>query len=256
LTDWEGLRFTGVSRRAEELFAELPAPGRAAWDELYRDRAEEMLDRGLRLRRAGDLAEAARRFPTRSVRRRAYDALARLAVARGDFSRAAHALERLTALSNDEELPVMYARLALARSQSGDRAATERVREIAVPHLRSLVPGPRGQEPLRTFLDRMIAAAGPAADATTGWPQFSGNAHGTRLSAEPTRPVTPGWTEPVLTRFQSGRENGPRSSWESESTRPVQPVIAGNSVYLNSGLDVRSIDLPTGLPSWTFVGPW
>lgn len=252
----EGVRFMGVARYAEQMFHDLPAPGRAAWDELYRDKAEELLDRGVRLRRAGDLAEAARRFPSQDVRRRAYDALGRLATARGDFSQAAHALERLTALATEAELPAVLARLALARAEAGNRAGTERVHDLAAPYLRSLVPGPAGPETLRTFLDRMLAAAGPAADASTGWPQFSGNAQGTRLSADPTRPVTPGWSDPVPTKFLPGRENSSRSSWDTDSARPVQPVIAGNSVYLNSGLDVRSIDLPTGLPSWTFAGPW
>lgn len=244
-------RWISAAAQARGLFDLLPPDGRAAWEAAARERAERLLARGLRARRVEDLHAAARRFPARDVLRRAHDALANLALARGDFREAATELSDLLGVVDPPERPEVVARLAVAYAQAGDRAATERTARLAADIKDALVPGPGGHEPLSRFLERMIEASGPDVGAATGWPQYAGDATGTALADPPPRPERRAWDTPLLTLYRSGREN-PDDGYSNQPSEhvPVAPAISRNMVFVNNGLSLVAADLASGRRLW------
>ncbi len=248
-------RFEGVNARGRRLFEELPPEGVEVWERLYRPKAEELLSRGLRLRRDVDLRDVARGYPARDVRRRAHEALASLALSRGAFAEAAFELRSLLAVSpGAEERAGVLARLAFARAQSGDREGTERVRALSADVLDQVVPGPEGAESLELFIDRMELAAGPRRESRTGWPEFGGNRHGTALAPPPPPPGAKSrWRLPTLYVEGSATDDDKPSRWsisQVQGHRPVAPVVAQGMVFVNNGLSMRAVDLSTGRMVW------
>ena len=249
------VRYEGVGRRARQLFETLPEEGLAAWRTAYGEEAEQLVQRGIRLRRTEDLRRAARRFPTADVRRRAHEALASLALASGSFGEAAfELLELLEVTDEPDDRAQVFARLAFVRAQAGDREGTDRVLALSRDLRLVPVPGPEGPEPLGTFLDRMTSAAGPAGAGTTGWPQFGRDRHGT-ATAEPAPPPgdKPRWLVP--TNYEEGDETDSDKPFrwvvqQDTSQRPVFPVAAQGVVYLNNGLSLRAVDLSSGHQIW------
>ncbi len=249
-------RFEGVGGVGRRLFDDLSTEGREAWERIYRARAEKLLARGLDLRRPADLRSVARRYPARDIRRRAHEGLASLALARGDFAVATHELRQLLDVADtDTERAGILARIAFSRSQLGDREGVERVLQLSAPLLRLMVPGPEGGEPLADFIDRMLQAAGTAAGAGMGRPQFSGNEHGTALAEAPPQPDSEArWR--LATAYQEGTEtrNDQRNPWRTSRGpalhRPVVPAVARGVVYVNNGLRLRAVDISSGNVLW------
>jgi outer membrane protein assembly factor BamB len=249
------LRFEGVEIAARRLFESLPPEGVAAWEERFRQDAEDLVLRGLRKRRPDDLRAAARRFPARDVRRRCHEALASLALARGHFGAATHELRALLALAEgNEERALVLARIAFARAQLGDRNGVDRVAELAADLRNVVVPGPEGGEPLSGFVERMQRAAGSAAGPGMGRPQFSGNEHGTAIYESPPTPESRARWQLAI-GYQEGIEtaNDSRFPWRpprQRRHRPVVPVVSRGVVYVNTGLHLRAVDLSSGHVIW------
>ncbi len=255
LDDSGPVRFEGVGRRALRLFDALPPEGVAAWEASFREDAEALLARGLRLRRPADLTAATRRYPARDVRVRGHEALASLALARGDFAAATHELRALLPLvTDDAQHAGVLARLAFARAQVGDRDGVERARLLAAPLTAQIVPGPEGGEPLGDFLVRMARAAGAGSGSGMGRPQFGGDAHGTALSAAPPAPgEKPRWQ--LAIGYQEGVETDRNRPFafaarRAPRSRPVAPVVSRGVVYVNNGLQLRAVDLSSGRVIW------
>jgi hypothetical protein len=249
------IRYEGVGRRARRLFDSLPEEGRAVWRETYGQDAERLLQRGVRMRRTEDLRQAARRFPAKDVRRRAHEALASLALASGSFGEAAFELLALLEVTDGpDERAQVFARLAFARAQSGDREGTDRVLTLSRDVRGVAVPGPEGPEQLGVFLDRMTNAAGPAVAGSSGWPQFGGDRHGRALAESAPPPGNKArWRVP--TNYEEGDETDSDRPFrwvirEDTSHRPVFPVVAQGVVYLNNGLSLRAVDLSSGNALW------
>ncbi|MCE9634290.1 MAG: PQQ-binding-like beta-propeller repeat protein, partial [Planctomycetes bacterium] len=260
-------RYENAWRVAVRLFESLPPPGRAMWEELERRPAEELLARGVRLRRDEDLVAAARRYPARDVRRRAHDALAHLAVARGDFDRAGRELESLLDVTEPDAQAAVFARLAFARAHQGDVEGTSRIAVLAKAHLGDAVrrasadPRTPETEPLSASLARMQEQAAGAARGFASARMFGGDRHGSGVSDAPPRAGSPGWS--VATEFRRGDENdsGGNMGWPNDMRfnsgsqldarfRPVVPTISHGSVFLNNGLDLRAYDIASGRETW------
>ncbi len=246
-------RFEGAEIAARRLFDALPPSALAEWERRHRADAEALLERGVRLRRTDDLAEAARLYPLRDVRRRAHEALAELQLVRGEFARAAHQLRELLAVTDTPaEKANVFARLAFALAQRGDRAGVDRVRTLATAVLGEAVPGPEGAEPLFAFVERMQRLAGPGR-ARGAWPTFGGDEHGSAVADAPPRPeAKPRWE--IASGYQQGTETNDDQSWgrrrEDTAHRPVAPVVANGIVYVSDGLRLRAVDLSSGRLLW------
>ena len=248
-------RYHGAGHVAHRLFRKLPPEGRAKWEELYRADAETLLERGLRTRNDADLRRAVDRYPADDVHRRAYDARARLAFARGDFAAARAALERLLPFAESEaERAGITARIAFALAQSGDREGIERLTVLSGLLRKERVPFGDGEIALSAFLEEMTRAAGPAT-AGGGWPSYSGAKDGL-----PLRHPVPGLGDGEIWRMQTGFVEGAatysdRSRRRRLGHRPVQPVVSRNVMYVNSGLAVFAIDVSSGHILWMHRGP-
>ncbi len=251
-------RFEGASFVARRLFDALPPEGRAAWERNSRERAEELLSRGLRLRREPDLREAARRFPAADVRRRAFDALAQLALVRADLAAARFHLAALYDACDEPDRALVLARRAWVAAQQGDAEELARVRSAAEPVRDTPVPSGLRTEPLGTFVDRMIRAAGPQGGGGGGTTkQFGGDAHGNGLSDAPPAPESPRWQ--VSTEFQDGTENddeNPPLLWRDRARlEPVVPLVSHGLVFVNSGLSLIAVNLSSGTVAWRHDAP-
>ncbi len=253
-------RYHGAGHVAHRMFAALPPAGRAEWEELYRADAEALLDRGLRLRNDADLAAAIQRYPADDVRRRAYDARARLAFARGQFASGRAALERLATLAEtDAERAGITARIAFALAQSGDRIGVDRLITLSGTLKEEQVPGGDGLVRLGTFLRDMARAAGPAT-ASGGWPMYGGATDGLPLRYPLPVLSKPSSDNDEIWRMQTGFVEGSqtytdRTRRQRLGHRPVQPAVSRNVVYVNSGLAVFAIDVSSGHILWLHRGP-
>jgi outer membrane protein assembly factor BamB/tetratricopeptide (TPR) repeat protein len=245
-------RFEGSTVVARRLFDRMPREGRDAWEARSRARAEELLARGMRLRRDQDLAEAARRYPAADVRRRAFDALAQFALAKGDLRAARFHLESLLDAAEEADRPHVIARLAWVAAQAGDVAALAALRVLGERDRDVVVPASPSPLPLSEFLERMTHAAG-AGSAAEGAPRvFGGDASGSGLSEAPAAPGEIAW--PAPTEFMQGYDNDP--SWPSLSglqkmrRDPVVPVVSRGLVFLNTGLSLVALNLSNGGTAW------
>lgn len=242
-------RFEGAVVVARRLFDALPPEGRAAWEKSMRGRAEDLLSRGLRLHREQDLRDAARRYPAKDVRRRAFDALAQFAIVRADLTAAQFHLDSLYDATEPPERPEVLARMAWTAAQAGDAETLARVRRLAEPYGDEDVPSVRGAEELRAFLDRMGKVAGPSSAATR---QFSGDAHGSGLDEPPPVPGEVRWQ--AATEFQQGTENSDDEVHASYRDRvrmvPAMPLVWRGLVLVNNGLSLTAVNLSSGSPAW------
>jgi outer membrane protein assembly factor BamB len=250
-------RYEGTGVVARRLFDGLPPEGRAAWETNSRTRAEELLARGLRLRREQDLRDTARRFPAPDVLRRAHDALAQLAIVRSDLTAAQFELQSLYDASDPADRPAVLARLAWATAQAGDAEAFARVRATAAPYAGASVSAGGAPETLSAFLDRIARTTLAAAAPSGGVRQFGGDAHGSGLSEPPPVPGEPQWS--IANEFMEGDENdqdSPLLTYRERSRMgPVVPLVAHGRVLVNSGLSVLAADLPSGVTAWRHDGP-
>lgn len=247
------VRYESASEFALRLFESLPPEGRAMWEELERRPGEELLQRGLRLRRDEDLAAAARRFPARDIRRRAHDALAQLATGRGDFDRAGRELTRLLAVTEPGERPGVLARLVFARAQQGDAERTQHAAHLCAPHRDAVVPGPAGPVKLGDFAQSMVRLATSAAARPGGARQFGGDRHGSGVSEPPPLPESFGWSAP--TRFLRGDEAEDQRRYDDPTFRPVRPAVSQGLVLANDGLSLTATELASGRPVWRLQTP-
>lgn len=248
-------RYESAWRTALRLYDSLPDEGRRAWEDLQRRQAEELLARGIRLRRDEDLAAAARRFPARDVRRRAHDALAHLATARGDFDRAARELELLLECTEPAAAAEVRARILFSRAQMGDAEGAARAALLARGDAATIVATPGGPSPLGAFAERMRALAAASAGAASAARQFGGDRHGSGVSEPPPETAAPGWREPAPTGVQPGQENEDYRVGADTSRRTVIPLIAQGAVFLNNGLSLVARDVATGRETWRYSSP-
>lgn len=250
-------RFEGTGVVAKRLFDGLPAAGRAAWEVNSRARAEELLARGLRLRREQDLRETARRYPAPDIRRRALDALAQLAIVRSDLTAAQFELSSLYEVTEPADRPLVLARLAWVTAQAGDAEAFARVRALAEPLRDASVSVAAAPEKLSAFLDRIGTTTLAGAAPSGGVRQFGGDSHGSGLSEPPPEPGPPQWS--ISNEFMEGDENdqdAPLLSYRERSRMgPVVPLVAHGRVFVNSGLTLLATNLSSGVTAWRFDGP-
>jgi outer membrane protein assembly factor BamB/tetratricopeptide (TPR) repeat protein len=258
-------RFEGTGIVARRLFDSMPPEGVAAWEKLSRAHAEELLARGIRLRREADLHEAARRYPAPDVRRRAHEALAQLALVRGDLGAAQFQLESLYEASAPADRPQVLARLAWVCAQSGDSEGFESVRARAEAFHDAPTPSIGGVEPLAAFVARMQRSLAAGAAAWADARQFGGDFHGSGVSDPPPQPdVIRGR---FVTEFQFGllddRDTEPFSTeFERSLMRPTIPVVSHGRVLSGNGLSILAVDLASvgvdmadGGAAWRFDAP-
>jgi len=257
-------RFEGTGVVARRLFDSMPPDGVAAWEKVSRPHAEDLLGRGMRLRRETDLREAARRYPAPDVRRRAAEALAQLALVRADLGAAQFALESLYDATPETDRAEVIARLAWVSTQAGDAETFAHARTLAAPFLRASVPTAGGTESLASFLDRMQRALAAGAAAVESTRQFGGDPHGYGLSDPPTRPDM--IRGRFATEFQHGLFNDeytePFVGNDRLLHRPVCPIVSHGRIFADNGLSLLAVDLASvGMdsgdagPTWRFEAP-
>ncbi len=249
-------RFQSVRTFAQSLFDALPPEGVAAWEQIERRPAEELLARGLRLRRVEDLEAVVRRYPHKDVRRRGRDALAHLAMARGEFERAADNLAELALVAEAAEQPGIAARIAFAQAQMGDVDGVRQTAARNVQHGDAQVPGPEGKSVrLREFFASMEVVARASAPRFAGARQFGGDRHGRNVSEPPPKSASLGWQAPVDFTWGTENEGSSRYPYQDSQATPLRPVIAQGAMFLNTGLSVTAIEASTGRRLWRRDGP-
>jgi outer membrane protein assembly factor BamB len=250
-------RYEGTGVVARRLFDSLPPEGRTAWEANSRTRAEELLERGLRLRREQDLRDTARRFPAPDIRRRAHDALAQLAIVRADLTAAQFQVASLYEASEEADRPAVLARLAWVTAQAGDGEAFARVRAMAAKHADAKVAAGDAPERLATLLDRIESTTLAGAAPAGGVRQFGGDSHGSGLDDPPPQPDRPQWL--IANEFMEGDENDSETPLVSYGERsrngPVVPLIAHGRVFVNNGLSLLCLGLSDGATLWRHDGP-
>lgn len=233
-------RYHGYGQEVERLLATLPPEGLALYREIYDGHARRVLDRALESRRLSELVDVVRRYRFTTAGARALETVGDVHLERGEPSAAADYYLALADRARDDGATIEARASALVRAiyalaQAGRRDEATRAGERWQALTREPTLDVHGTPlTIAAAIERWAPAANPAAVTDALAP----------ISDPPHR----AWSTLVPVSFALD------TIAHYLDVAPIEPTVAGDTLFVQNGLDAWAFDTSDGSERWHHHG--